>query len=409
MVAGAAIFLAKDRCDALRRRENKNGTTMRPFTFVHTADWQIGKVFGGFGVEQRARLRAARIEVIDRIADIAGEVGANDVLVAGDVFDREQESDDLLHRVLIKLAKHRDVQWHLLPGNHDPVRAGSVWERLARLAPAPNVVPHLEPRPYQLAPRAQLLPAPLTARAATEDPTLWFDHHERRADAFRIGLAHGSVWGFGSSGEASQRIAPERVVSAGLDYLALGDWHGTKQIADRAWYSGTPEPDRYQDNDPGNVLVVTLSEPGTPPRVEPRRTGHYRWLVRSLDISSTAEIVAFVDALRREVPDAESRVLLDLTVRGLVELAEFGDVDAALTALAASVFDLDSDIRGLATAIDPTDLALFSDGGLRGVAEALMSIRDTGGEEAPVALKALQLLVGMNNEAQRSSGRKDAV
>ncbi len=76
------------------------------------------------------------------------------------------------------------------------------------------------------------------------------------AGTLRIGLAHGSVQGFGSAGEANVPIDPARVKSAGLSYLALGDWHGTTRISDRAWYSGTPEPDGFRDNDPGNALVV---------------------------------------------------------------------------------------------------------------------------------------------------------
>ncbi len=40
--------------------------------------------------------------------------------------------------------------------------------------------------------------------------------------------------------------------------MALGDWHGRKQIGPRTWYSGTPEPDAFQDNDPGHALIVAL-------------------------------------------------------------------------------------------------------------------------------------------------------
>ena len=47
------------------------------------------------------------------------------------------------------------------------------------------------------------------------------------------------------------------------------------EIAPRTWYSGTPEPDRFPRNDPGNVLVVTIdgggAGVGAAPRVEKGR------------------------------------------------------------------------------------------------------------------------------------------
>jgi hypothetical protein len=38
-------------------------------------------------------------------------------------------------------------------------------------------------------------------------------------------MAHGSITGFGSKREASNYAAPMRTESAGLVYLAMGDWH----------------------------------------------------------------------------------------------------------------------------------------------------------------------------------------
>ena len=77
-------------------------------------------------------------------------------------------------------------------------------------------------------------------------------------------------------------IDPQRARSASLDYLALGDWHGTKQIGPATWYAGTPEPDSFTDNAPGNVLVVEIPGAGGPAHVETMPTGIYRWLARHI-------------------------------------------------------------------------------------------------------------------------------
>ena len=90
-----------------------------------------------------------------------------------------------------------------------------------------------------------VLPAPLTAKSTSRDPTAWMDAAATPSGSLRIGLAHGSVQGFGSAGEANVPIDPARAKSAGLAYLALGDWHGTTRISERVWYSGTPEPDGF--------------------------------------------------------------------------------------------------------------------------------------------------------------------
>src|SRR5690606_4559470 len=99
-----------------------------------------------------------------------------------------------------------------------------------------------------------VLAAPLTQRHTHSDLTGWFDVEPSDPALIRIGLAHGCVAGIlPSNVDAGNPIAADRAVSARLDYLALGDWHGTRRVDPRTWYSGTPEPDRFRRNDPGNV------------------------------------------------------------------------------------------------------------------------------------------------------------
>ena len=75
-----------------------------------------------------------------------------------------------------------------------------------------------------------------------------------------------------------------RSQTANLDYLALGDWHGTLEIAPKTWYAGTPEPDRFRANEPGNVLLVELSGRGSEPQIAVLPIGKYSWHQMSLDL-----------------------------------------------------------------------------------------------------------------------------
>ena len=172
-------------------------------TFIHTADWQIGKSFGGFRAAEPF-LMEARLSVIDRIAAVAQRENARHVLVAGDVFDGLTAPRDLLAKFVNHLKAHPALVWHLLPGNHDPAQAGSLWRPLAAmLAHMPSVRLHLAPEPVEIEPGVLLMPAPLKAKSMSTDPTAYMDSVPSAPATIRIGMAHGSAAKFGTSGDAA--------------------------------------------------------------------------------------------------------------------------------------------------------------------------------------------------------------
>lgn len=373
------------------------------FTFVHTADWQIGKTFGGLPADKVPLLREARLDAIARIAGGARAAGARHVLVAGDVYDSQHVSDRDLLQSLERLRRELDVIWHLLPGNHDPAQAGSVWERLVRIGVPDNVRPHLEAAPHMIGEGVALLPAPLAARSTADDPTAWMDRAATPGARYRIGLAHGSIQGFGGGedGEAAVPIAPGRPDTAGLDYLALGDWHGVTRISDRVWYAGTPEPDRFPDNEPGFALVVRLVEPGRPPQVERLATGHFTWWKRALTITGPESLPIFEQTIDSTVPHAE-RLLLKLTVTGTASLETWADVERRLAALDQRLFHLAADTASVEVLPEEIELEGFGTGDLRRVADLLSTTaRDATSDKAPVASLALRKLYAMWQETRR--------
>lgn len=341
------------------------------FTFVHTADWQIGKPFAGFPPEKAPLLRQARLDVIGRIAETARSVGAGHILVAGDVYDSPDVPERDLHQSLDKMRREEGLIWHLLPGNHDPQQAGGVWERLARIGLPGNVTLHLQPGSVTIADGVALLPAPLNGRTSSDDPTAWMDQAATPGAQYRIGLAHGSIQGFGSGdGDASVPIAPKRPELAGLDYLALGDWHGATQISSRAWYSGTPEPDRFPDNEPGFVLVVTLEGPGAPPVVERRATAHFTWWKRDVTVTGQETMAHFERSIVETVSHPE-RLLVKLALRGTATLSAWADAEERLAALDRRLFHLSVDKTALQVLPEAIELEEFGAGDLRSVAELL--------------------------------------
>ncbi len=367
------------------------------FTFVHTADWQIGKVFGNLPADKAPLLREARLSAIGRIAALARSCGADHVLVAGDVYDARDIPDRDLAQSLDRMRREQHVTWHLLPGNHDAAHPGGIWERVVRAGVPANVSLHLEPGPVAIAPDIVLLPAPLKARSVIGDPTAWMDTADTPATAYRIGLAHGSIQGFGSEdGEAAVPLAPDRAARAHLNYLALGDWHGAIRISDRVWYSGTPEPDRFPDNEPGFALVVQLDGLDRPPTVERHATGQFRWLKRSLDVTAPTSLDHFIDVLMAGGTNPE-HVLLSLTVTGTPSLGHWTRTEERLEALGQQLCHLVVDSGAVTALPEAAELEDFGQGDLRHVAERLTAIAQDGAnhqsDDASLALRKLYAMV----------------
>ena len=293
--------------------------------FVHSADWQIGRVFRFIEDEAVAGvLQDARLEAVSRIGALARRHGAACVLVAGDVYDMEMPSSLALEQPVERMRQFADIEWHLIPGNHDSHRPNGLWDRLRRKTVPANVFLHLAPEPVPLAGGAAwLLPAPLLRRHSADDATAWMDAAPTPEGALRLGLAHGTIRGFSDShGENPPNfVDPERPARARLDYLAMGDWHRAQQIGPKLWYAGTPEADRFSLEGAGVALLVDIAGPGAPPTVESLAVGRFRW--HSVEATlAAAEDVAALDGRLRGIDDEPGRVLVDLTATGALSLGD---------------------------------------------------------------------------------------
>ncbi len=357
--------------------------------FIHTADLQLGKSFGRFEHDVRSALAEARFDAIDTLGKLAAEKKADHVLVAGDVFDTEWPDDRVLVQAVSRMQRY-SCRWWLLPGNHDSARNGGIWDRLRKIA-ANGISVLTEPEPRELEPSIWVLPAPLIHRHNLEDPTILFDAMETPGAALRVGLAHGSVRDFAAKGSSPNQIPPDRAQLSQLDYLALGDWHGTLQVDRRTWYSGTPETDRFRRDQPGQALVVEL-EPGSEPKVRPERIGRFQWLDRDWTVNDKEAFFGERDRLLAGIDPAST--LLQLTLAGITSLSD------RITILANLQGDLAHRLRFLDVRPDdlvgrPTEEDLISlemEGMLGRAAAKLNDKIAAGGVEAIIARRALERL-----------------
>lgn len=355
--------------------------------FVHTADWQIGRAFGKFDAGTAARLEVARLDCIERIGAVARVGGARHVLVAGDVYDSPDLASKVLRHLMEALRAQPDLRWWLLPGNHDPARSGGVWDRILGFGLPANVTALLAPGAHILDDGVHLLAAPLVAKQTSQDPTAWMDDFETPAGAIRIGLAHGSITTFSSEGDGGI-IDPARAKGARLEYLALGDWHGTTQVDSRTWYSGTPEPDRFRDNAAGNVLFVQVDGPGAVPAVTPHRTARYTW-VQEAETLQDVDGLARVEARVLSRASLPSQLLVRLALTGRLSASAQSGLAAWREGLEGKVCHLEVDASGLGISVDPTDFAaLGDDRALQTVAERLAQAAIDGPNERREVAKA---------------------
>ncbi len=375
--------------------------------FLHTSDWQIGKAFGFADDATRAVLHDERLEVIGRLGRLAQEQGAAAVLVAGDVYDVADPSDRTLRQPIERMRQFPGLEWHLIPGNHDPHAPNGLWDRLRRGGLPANIHLHLESRALPIGPAetpgaAWVVPAVLTRRHALGDPTAGMDAVSTPEDAIRIGLAHGSLRSFGNDDSTTHNlIAFDRADRAALAYLALGDWHGAQGfgnqgIGSRSWYSGTPETDAFDTGGGGGgeALLVQVDGPRALPEVSRHRVGRYLWRQETATLNSITDIDLLDTRLRGLQPDL-STLLVSLRVEGALSLSAREAYERRIRGDAASALRaLRLDDAGLRPEPSAADLEAIDHAGFVRVAADRLARQaaDPANPQRGIAAAALQRL-----------------
>jgi len=301
--------------------------------FLHTADWQIGMRAAHVG-EAGSRVREERLAAARRVVEAARAAGAECLLVAGDTFEDNGVERLLVQRVA-DILEGFGGPVYLIPGNHDPLVPGAVWEH-----PAWRGCPHVqllrEERPVEI-PGGTLYPCPVREKRSRREPTAWIPREEGRG--VRIGLAHGTVEGVPQE-EPDHPIPREAAARTGLDYLALGHWHSTASYpgpdgAVRMAYAGTPETTKLGERDSGNALLVEIAEPRAAPALTPIRTGGLWWRSVEEEVRHPGEL-ARIRARLEELPEPAA-TLLELRLTGLLPPADRPELER-LRELSASRF-----------------------------------------------------------------------
>jgi DNA repair exonuclease SbcCD nuclease subunit len=371
--------------------------------FVHTADWQLGMTRHFLNGEAQPRYSAARRDVVAGLQSVVSETGAEFVVVAGDVFESNQLAAQVVAQSL-EAMRAIGVPVYLLPGNHDPLDAGSVYTGALFLASCPDNVTVLDrDGVVHIRPGVQIVSAPWRSKRPTTDLLGAVLDGLDSEPGIRIAVGHGGVDLFEPDRDKPALVrlaAVEAALERGaVHYVALGDKHSRMQVgtSGRVWYSGSPEVTNYDhvEPDPGHVLVVDVDEddPTHPVRVDARRVGRWRFLTLRHAVDTARDIVD-LDINLDHLQDKE-RTVVQVGLTGTLSVTDMAALDECLAKYgrlfaAFTSWDKETDL-----AVMPVD-GEFDDLGVGGFAAAavdeLVALASAGGPQADDAQAALALL-----------------
>ncbi len=376
--------------------------------FLHTADWQLGMTRHFLNGEAQPRYSAARREAVAGLGALAAESGAEFVVVAGDVFEHNQLAPREVSKSL-EAMRAIDVPVYLLPGNHDPLDASSVYTGALFTAECPENVRVLDRAGvHEVRPGLQIVAAPWRSKMPTGDLVGEALEQLEGDGTVRIVVGHGGVDVLDPDKDKPSLIrlaALERSIARGaVHYVALGDKHSRTEVGTtgRIWYSGSPEVTNYDDIevDPGHVLVVDIDEEDSrrPARVEPRRVGRWRFVTLHHSVDDRRDITDL--DINLNLMPAKERTVLRLALTGSLTVTCKAALDACLDKYARLFAALGTWDRHTDVVVVPED-GEFDDLGIGGFAagavDELVAIARSDHEDADDARAALALLLRLSD------------
>jgi DNA repair exonuclease SbcCD nuclease subunit len=366
--------------------------------FLHTSDWQLGMTrhFLSEGVQER--FAQSRFDAIRELGRIAQEKECQFMVVCGDVFESNLVERKTVLRALEAL-KDVAVPVYLLPGNHDPLNAASVYRSTTFLERKPAHVHVIEDTtPICVDGEIEIVGIPWTSKRPLQDlVALTIGKLEPVVDTLRVCIAHGVVDNLSPNPDDPSVIslhAVENAISQNkIHYLALGDRHSLTEVGDsgRIWYAGTPEPTDYSEMEPGFALVVTINEEDV--TTKEVNIGKWNFIEREqVDLNTKEDIEALHGWL--ENLEDKARTVVKLRFVGALSLSLHGELEEILSHVQEVLGAVQTRMNNLVIIPEDSD---FTDLGFSGFAsctvERLRSKVEESGPNAITSRDALALLV----------------
>lgn len=376
--------------------------------FLHTSDLQLGMTRWFLEGEAQARFDEARIQAIDRLGEIATEYSCAFIVVAGDVFEHNSLNQRTTGRALEALRR-LPVPVYLLPGNHDPLVADSIFYRTE----GEGIHVIADSQPVTVADGVELVGAPLTAKRATTDLVRRALEPLEPTDGIRIAVGHGQAESRANDAAPDQidlAFVQQRLTDGTIDYLALGDTHSTRPVGStqRVWFSGAPETTDFHDltegveggeTDSGNALVVTVDKPSTTgASVDVEKVPVGKWTFEALthEVSSLADVEGFLATLRAY--EHKATTVIKYALRGTLDMTATRRLETGLEELEPVFASLRPRERLMDLHLEPgaEELAALD---ISGFAASALEELIGQAEAEPAARDAVNLMFRLTKEA----------
>ncbi|MUM16331.1 exonuclease SbcCD subunit D [Mycobacterium sp. CBMA271] len=380
--------------------------------FLHTADWQLGMTRHFLAGEAQPQYSAARREVITSLGDVAVAHGCDFMVVCGDVFESNQLAPRVISQAL-EVMRGVGVDIYLLPGNHDPLDAASVYSSELFLAEKPSNVHVLDAAGvHRVADGVELVAVPWRSKAPTHDLVAEQLEGLTADGTRRIVVAHGGVDVLDPDPTKPALIALQAVEDAiargAVHYVALGDKHSRTEVgpSGRVWYSGAPEVTNYDDveSDPGHALVVDMDESGAV-QVNTHHVGRWRFVTLRRSVDNPRDIADL--GLNLELFEDKERTVVRHALTGTLSVTDNAMLEECLDKYTRLFASLRPWERHTDIAVVPAD-GEFSDLGVGGFAEtAIIELKEMatgGGAASEDAQGALSLLLRLASSAATRRG-----
>lgn len=290
---------------------------------IHGADFHLDSPFSGLSPERAAQRRSEQRSLLDDLARLVRQKGADLVLLSGDLFDSHQIYRETAAALMSALGG-LPCPVFIAPGNHDcrtdtSPYASLRWPDNVHIFSTNSMervdLPGLGCAVWGGAfPEPHLDRSPLSGFSAPADGLI------------HLGVLHADVEG----GPGYGPITREDIAASGLHYLALGhihQWSGLQKAGRTHWaYPGCPEGRGFDETGEKGVLYVEVS----PDRVDAQLIplARRRYQILSVDLTGQEDpLAAVVGALPARTQDDIYRILLT----GQAAAPDLGRLERALS------------------------------------------------------------------------------
>jgi exonuclease SbcD len=259
-------------------------TPRQTLKVLHTADVHLD--LDGYGADSHTRrYRDINHQAFRTVIDVAIQENVDLLLIAGDLFDSNRPSSDVVDFAIEELRR-AGRPTVIIPGNHDCVNTQSIYHRVNFPGECPDLllISHPDGEQHQLSSHHLVL----WGRGMVEhEPTYrpLGGMPRPHGDAWHIALGHGFFMDDDVPSYRSSPIYAVEIRDSGWDYLALGHCHAFSNVSQgavTAYYSGAPGFFPGVQGADGHVALVQF-EAGVLRHIDVRRIDLRRMVNAALE------------------------------------------------------------------------------------------------------------------------------